>query len=217
MPEIRILLVDDHPILRAGLRAMLSYVDDMNVVGEAQDGQEALDQVAALQPDVVVMDVAMQGMNGLDATRAITERYPRTRVLVLSQHEDRQYVLPLLQAGAAGYIMKRALSTDLIRAIQAVYQGETYLHPSVSSIVLEEMLGSRHPEQADPDALTNRETEILKHIVMGKTNTQIAATLCLSVKTVEWHRSNLMNKLDIHNIADLVRYALQHGLVKGDS
>jgi DNA-binding NarL/FixJ family response regulator len=215
MPEIKVLLVDDHAILREGLRAMLGYYEDIHVVGEAQDGEEALAKVAALRPDIVLMDVAMRGMNGLEATRLISQRYPRTRVLVLSQHEDRQYVLPVLQAGASGYILKRALGADLITAIRTVFLGETYLHPSVSSIVLEEMRGNHHHNGIAPDSLTQREIDVLKHIVLGMTNTQIAAALSLSVKTVEWHRSNLMNKLDVHNVADLVRFALQHGLVEG--
>lgn len=212
MPEIRVLLVDDHSILREGLRALLSYYDDISVVGEAQDGQEALEKVGSLKPDVVLMDVAMKKMNGLEATREIRQKYPRTRVLVLSQHEDRQYVMPVLQAGAAGYLLKRAVGADLITAIRTVFSGETYLHPSVSTIVMEEMRGYH---QSHPlDALTDRETEILKHIVKGMTTAQIAVALSLSVKTVEWHRTNLMNKLDLHNVVDLVRYAIQNGLVE---
>lgn len=213
MSEIQVLLVDDHAILRAGLRALLGYYADIRVVGEAQSGEEALEQVDKHRPNVVLMDVAMQGMNGLEATQMITRRYPTTRVLILSQHEDRQYVIPLLQAGAAGYIPKRAMGKDLITAIRAVSEGETYLHPSISTVVIEEMRGSHQGgSKAKPDALTERETEILKCIAQGMTNSQIAVALSLSVKTVEWHRSNLMSKLDIHNVADLVRYALQNGL-----
>lgn len=215
MSEIRVLLVDDHAILRAGLRALLGYYADIKVVGEAQNGEEALDQVDKYRPKVVLMDVAMQGMNGLETTRLIRQRYPCTRVLVLSQHEDRQYVIPLLRAGAAGYIPKRAMGKDLINAIRAVSEGETYLHPSVSTIVLEEMCENQPSNgKINPDSLTQREIEVLEHIVHGMTNAQIAVALSLSVKTVEWHRSNLMSKLDIHNVADLVRYALQHGLVE---
>jgi DNA-binding NarL/FixJ family response regulator len=211
--EIQILLVDDHALLRDSLRALLSYYDDLLVVGEAQDGAEALAKVEALKPDVILMDVAMQRMNGLEATRLISQRFPNSRVLILSQHEDRQYVLPLLHAGAAGYILKRALGTDLISAIRAVYRGETYLHPSVSTILLDEMRRRQTPGSVSPDALTGRELQVLKLIVQGMTNSQIALALTLSVKTVEWHRANLMSKLDTHNTADLVRYALQHRLI----
>jgi DNA-binding NarL/FixJ family response regulator len=217
MAEIRVLLVDDHAILREGVRALLGFYEDILVVGEAQDGSEALEKVASLMPDVVVMDLAMQGMNGQEATRCICERFPGVRVLILTQHEDRQYVLPLLKAGAAGYLLKRAVGSDLITAIRAVHSGGTYLHPSVSTILLEEVRGSGCRDWKDPDALTERESEVLHYIVQGLTNSQIALTLSLSVKTVEWHRTNLMNKLGQHNVADLVRYALQKGLVEGSA
>jgi DNA-binding NarL/FixJ family response regulator len=158
------------------------------------------------------MDIAMPGMNGLEATRCIREQYPQTRVLVLTQHEDRQYVLPMLQAGAAGYVPKRALGSDLISAIRVVARGETFLYPSAATAVVEEI---RHPgegENGASESITPRELEILKHIVDGETNPQIALALSISVKTVEWHRANLMSKLDAHTVADLVRYALEHGL-----
>jgi DNA-binding NarL/FixJ family response regulator len=206
MSKIRVLLADDHAILSAGLRALLSYYDDVEVVGEARDGAEAVARVAELQPDVVLMDIAMPGMNGIDATRLIRKQHPETRVLALSQHGERQYVLTLLTAGASGYILKRALGSDLITALRTVAGGDTYLYPTVSDIVLEAM-------QNPGESLTPREAEILQHIVRGKTSPQIAEGLSLSVKTVEWHRNNLMSKLGVHNVAELVRFALQHGLV----
>ncbi len=212
MPKIRVLLVDDHAILREGLRALLSYYSEIEVVGEASDGATALAQIGQLTPDVVLMDIAMPGMNGLEATRCIREQYPQTRVLVLTQHEDRQYVLPLLQAGASGFVPKRALGSDLISAIRVVARGETFLYPSAATAVVEEI---RHPGEGNgsaPESITPRELEILKHIVSGETNSQIAAALSISIKTVEWHRANLMSKLDAHTVADLVRYALEHGL-----
>jgi len=206
VPEIRLLLVDDHAILTAGLRALLGYHDDIEIVGEAGNGTEALELVGELRPDVVLMDIAMPGLNGIEATRLIREQYPHTRVLVLSQHGERQYVFAVLQAGATGYILKRALGSDLLGALRAVARGETYLHPEVSTVLVEEV-------QCPDESLTPREKEVLEHIVQGETNRQIATSLSLSVKTVGWHRSNLMSKLNVHNSAELVRVALQCGLV----
>jgi DNA-binding NarL/FixJ family response regulator len=206
MGKIRVFLVDDHALMCEGLRALLSYYSDVEVVGDVRDGAQAIAQVGQLRPDVVLMDIAMPGMNGIDATRVICEKYPDTRVLIVTQHDDRQYVVPLLQAGASGYILKRALGSDLVSALRAVARGETYLHPDVSAALVEEV---RYPTES----LTPREQEILEHIVRGETNSQIADNLSLSVKTVEWHRSNLMSKLDAHNAAELVRIALQYGLV----
>lgn len=209
MEKIRVLLADDHAILSAGLRAFLSDYDDVEVVGDARDGEEVVALAAELKPDVVLMDIAMPGMNGIEATRLIRERQPETRVLVLTQHEERQYVLALLRAGASGYILKRALGSDLIAALRTVARGEPFLYPSASRALLEEL-------HAPSESLTPREREVLEHIVNGKTSPQIAEVLSLSVKTVEWHRSNLMSKLGVHNTAELVRYALQHGLVAGE-
>ena len=209
MPEIRTLLVDDYAILSAGLRALLGYCDDIEIVGEARNGTEAVELVGELRPDVVLMDIAMPGLNGIEATRLIREQYPHTRVLVLSQHGERQYVLAVLQAGASGYILKRALGSDLLQALRAVARGETYLHPEVSTVLVEEV-------RCPGETLTPREKEILEHIVHGETNPQIAASLSLSIKTVEWHRSNLMSKLNVHNAAELVLTALQRGLVVAD-
>ncbi len=214
MSKIRVLMVDDHAILREGLRALLSYYDDVEVVGEAQDGAESLARAGELLPDVVLMDIAMPGMNGLEATRQIRAQFPQTRVLVLTQHEDPQYVMPLLQAGASGFVTKRALGTDLINAVRVVARGETFLYPTAATAVVEEMR-RRRPSAADaPESLTPRELEILRHIVAGQTNAQIAAALSISIKTVEWHRTNLMSKLDVHSVADLVRYAMEHELTE---
>ena len=214
MPKTRVLLVDDHAILREGLRALLSYYDDIQVVGEAADGAESVTRAGELQPDIILMDIAMPGMNGLEATREVRTRYPETRVLILTQHEDPQYVLPLLQAGASGFVSKRALGTDLITALRVVARGETFLYPTAATMVVEEIRRRREETAVSPESLTPRELEILQHIVAGQTNAQIAASLSISVKTVEWHRSNLMSKLDVHSIADLVRYALEHELAE---
>ena len=207
MPKIRVLLADDHAILSAGLRALLGYYDDIEIVGEARHGTEAVELVRELRPDVVLMDIAMPGLNGIEATRLIRRQYPHTRVLILSQHGERQYVLAVLQAGASGYILKRALGSDLLGALRAVARGETYLHPEVSTVLVEEVRCPR-------ELLTPREREILAHIVHGETNPQIAASLSLSIKTVQWHRTNLMSKLNAHNAAELVRLALQRGLIE---
>ncbi|HEX9077244.1 MAG TPA: response regulator transcription factor [Anaerolineae bacterium] len=211
MGKIRVLLVDDHALLREGLRALLDRYPDLQVIGEAQNGEEAIAQVQVQQPDVVLMDIAMPGINGLEATRIIRQQYPRTRVLVLTQHEDRQYVMSLLKAGASGYVLKRALGKDLVSALRTVAQGEGFMYPSVTCTVLEQLQRSGTPQDKG-GLLTPREKEILSHIVHGATNPQIASKLSLSVKTVDWHRVNLMNKLGVHSVADLVRYALQNGL-----
>ncbi len=211
---IRVLLVDDHTILRIGLRAFLRYHDDIQVVGDAHDGNEALERVQDLHPDIVLMDVAMPGMNGIEATRLIRERFPETRVLILSQYEDAQYVIPLLRAGAAGYILKDALGTDLLSALRMVARGETFLCSSVANVLAQEIRDPGSGKSDTPEALTPREREILQRIAAGLTNSRIAEALSLSVNTVEWHRANLMNKLGVHTAGELVRYAIQHGLVE---
>ncbi|MCL4562007.1 MAG: response regulator transcription factor [Chloroflexi bacterium] len=210
---IRILLVDDHAILREGLRALLSYYPDIEVVGEAADGNQALECVADLSPDIVLMDLAMPGMNGLEATQQIHRRYPEARILILTQYEDQLYVMPLLRAGACGYVPKRALGTDLINALHAVAQGESYLYPSVATTVLTHLRQSEVPFTDGEKVLTSREKEILRLVAHGSTSRQIAGELEISVKTVDWHRSNLMKKLELCSVAELVRYALQHNLV----
>ena len=217
MGKIRVLLVDDHALMSEGLRALLNYYDDVDVVGDARDGVQAITQVGALQPDVVLMDVAMPGMNGIDATRVICEKYPQTRVLIVTQHDDRQYVVPLLQAGASGYILKRALGSDLITALRRAAKGEVYLDPAVSGVLVDELRHHAGAPKTGAEALTPREREILQHIVAGQTNAQIAAALFLSIKTVEWHRANLMNKLGVHSGSELVLRALRLGLVEDSS
>jgi DNA-binding NarL/FixJ family response regulator len=217
MTKIRVLLVDDHAILRVGLVSYLRYQEDIQVVGEAENGTQALALVEQLRPDVAVMDIGMPGMNGIQATRMIRERFPETRVLILSQYQDQEYVLPLLQAGASGYILKSAMGPELLTALRAVAKGEIFLCRPVASVLSGSL---RQPEtipSANDSALTPREQQILEQIAQGRTNTQIAAALSLSVNTIVWHRSNLMNKLGVHSVAELVRYAMQHGLLRESS
>lgn len=209
MHKTRVLLVDDHAILREGLRHMLEHHADIEIVGEAADGEEAVARTGELAPDIVLIDVAMPGLNGIEATRLIRERYPATRVLALSQHEDRRYVVSLLKAGAAGYIPKAALGADLVAALRAVARGQVYLHARVAAAAVQEMRG-------DVQLLTPRETEILKMVADGQTSAQIAQTLCLSVNTVDWHRAHLMSKLGAHSAVELVRRARERGLIDVD-
>lgn len=213
MGRIRLLLADDHAILREGLRAFLSYYPDVEIVGEAGDGLDAVELTEALRPDIVLMDIAMPRLSGLEATRRIRERFPGTRVLILTQYEDSPYVLPLLKAGASGYVLKRALGTDLVDALRAVACGESFLYPPVAKTVLEEIRQPHSPTVEGSAPLTSREQEVLRGVASGETSRQIAARLSLSAKTVEWHRSNLMAKLGLRSVAELVRYALEHGLV----
>ncbi len=211
---IRVLLVDDHTILRVGLRAFLRYHEDIRVIGEAEDGAEALARVEELRPDVILMDIAMPGMGGIEATRLVRERYPGTRVLILSQYNDPQYVLPLLRAGASGYLLKDALGNDLLSAVRAVAKGETFLCPSVAKMLTDEIRQPAGSRLDSPESLTPREQQILEHITQGQTSARIAEALSISVNTVEWHRANLMSKLGVHTVAELVRYAFQHGMVQ---
>jgi len=212
MSKISVLLADDHVILRAGLRALLETYPDIEVIGEAGDGEEAIRKVRELRPDVVLMDVAMPGMNGLVATRYILEQSPTTQVLILTQYGNKEYVLPLLQAGASGYVLKQAADTDLITAIRTVYRGESFLYPPIAKMVLDAYVSGE--ERTDPyERLTPREREVLVLIAQGYTNPEIAKILHLSPKTVDVHRTRLMQKLDLHSVAELTRYAIHHGLI----
>ncbi len=210
---IRILIADDHAIVRAGIRALLQLHPDFEVVGEAADGYEAILQARRLQPDVVLMDLAMPGMDGLAATHEIRRVAPQTRVLVLSQHENREYVLPALRAGAAGYVLKRAPDDTLIRAIRAVYAGETYVDPRLADLLVEEVRRSGEGPVDPLDTLTEREREILVLLAQGKSYQEIAQTLFISVKTVDFHRTNLMRKLGLKNRTELVQFAIRRGLI----
>ena len=214
MSGIRILLVDDHAILRAGLRALLANYSDLQVVGEAGDGAVALTRVNELKPDVVVMDVAMPGMNGLTATRQILEAHPETKVLILTQYSNKEYVLPLLKAGAGGYVLKQAVDTDLVAAIRAVARGESFLYPPVAKLVLEAYLKEPNGGSDDPyTQLTEREREILILVARGRSTREIAELLHISPNTVDVHRARLMQKLELHNIAEITSFAVRRGLL----
>lgn len=217
MKKIRLLLADDHAVLRAGLRMLLDAQPDMEVVGEAADGEETVERVLELKPDVVLMDIAMGGMNGITATREIERRLPQTRILVLTMHDDEEYLRQMLEAGASGYVLKRAADTELIAAIRAVQRDEIFLYPAFVRVLLGDLIGRKDSD--DPrqkhrqDVLSRRETEVLQLVALGYTNKQIAARLFLSVKTVESYRARIMGKLGLKSRAALVRYALRKGFL----
>lgn len=215
MKKIRVLIVDDHTLVREGVRAMLSLASDVEVVGEAANGREALEKTERLLPDVILMDLAMPIMGGLEATRRISRQFPASRVLALTQYDDSEYVIPVIEAGARGYITKMAAFSDLATAIQAVYRGESYLSPTAASALIDErQLKTNVETEVDPyQRLTDREREILKLIVEGRTAREIAEMLVVSRKTVEWHKSSLMNKLNIHNKTDLIKYAIRKTII----
>ena len=215
MDKIRVLLVDDHTILREGIKMLLEAQPDVEVVGEAEDGEEAVAKARALKPDVVLMDVAMPKLNGLEATRQIKKEDPNAQVLILSMHETEEYILPILEAGASGYVVKQTAAQELVSAIRAVYNGNSFLYPTVARKVIESFLKRNQPSKPDPtrDVLTERELEILKMVAEGLSNQQIAEKLFLSIKTVQAHRANIMEKLDIHDRVELVKYAIRNGLV----
>jgi DNA-binding NarL/FixJ family response regulator len=215
MSKIRILIVDDHAIFREGIRALLSDSEELEIVGEAGDGREALEKIQQLEPDVAIMDVAMPLMDGLEATRRIHKEYPGVRVLILTQYDSKEYVLPSLRAGASGCVPKRVVASELVSAIRAVHDGESFLHPSVAKLLVEDYL--QRTERDPYDTLTRREREVLKLVAEGHTNRDIAEMLAVSVKTVLGHRTNVMEKLGIHNRTDLIKYAIRKGLISVDS
>jgi DNA-binding NarL/FixJ family response regulator len=213
MARIRVLIVDDHAILREGIRALLSLYPDIEVVGEAEDGLQAISLTRQLGPDIVLTDIAMPGLGGLEATVEIRKQSPNSRVVILTQHDDSEYIFPILKAGASGYVLKKAVGTELVAAIRAVYRGESFLYPSVATAVIEGYLSRGEDSESSYDRLSDREKQVLKLIAEGHTNKEIAEMLSLSVKTVLAHRANLMEKLDIHNRTELVKYAIRKGLV----
>lgn len=208
--KIRVLLADDHAILRKGVRMLIDAQPDLEVVGEAKTGREAIEEARKLKPDVVVMDVSMPELNGIEGTRQICDELTQTKVIGLSMHKDSVYVRELLRAGARGYLLKDSEDDELLRAIRAVSRGEAFLSPAVSDAVLTDY---RKHVTNPVDLLTSREREVLAMIAEGKTNKEIANTLNLSVYTVESHRGSVMEKLNLHNTGDIVRFALRNGLM----
>ncbi|MCD6516718.1 MAG: response regulator transcription factor [Candidatus Aminicenantes bacterium] len=217
MKNIKVILAEDHTIVRKGLRSLLDIEEGIKVVGEAENGKQVIKKVAQLKPDVVVMDIAMPLLNGLEATRRIKKDFPRVRVLVLSVHEDEEYIFQTLKAGASGYLLKNAAPTDLVSAIKAAYRNEAFLSPSISKKVVKEYIrqaAGTSREENSYEKLTNREREVLQLLAEGRTVKEIAHLLYLSTKTVQAHRAHLREKLNINSNAELIKYAIRKGLIK---
>ncbi|HEX6796375.1 MAG TPA: response regulator transcription factor [Ktedonobacterales bacterium] len=214
--KVRVLIADDHTILRAGLKMMLNAQPDIEVVGEASDGHQAVSEAQRLLPDVIIMDITMPECNGIEATKQVKRLLPETRVLVLTMHENEEYLFQMLRAGAAGYMLKEAADTELISAIRVVSSGRFYLSPSAQSMMVSDYLQRVHTgeERDSYSALTEREREILKLVAEGLTNNQIGERLFISPKTVDTHRTHIMDKLNLHNRAELVKFAMRRGLLE---
>ncbi|NOX63914.1 MAG: response regulator transcription factor, partial [Chloroflexi bacterium] len=221
MKPIRIFLADDHSVLRAGLRALLEAEPDMRVVGEADEGASCIQQVVALQPDVVLLDINMPGVNGLEALKRLREQAPDSRVLILTMHDDAGYLRQALGLGGAGYVLKQAAGDELLMAIRTVHSGGVYLHPKHTQILLEQSLNQQKEDAAAPQtekearyrSLSRRESQIFKLVALGYRNNEIAEKLFLSVKTVETYKARLMQKLGVRSRVELVRYALELGIL----
>jgi two-component system, NarL family, response regulator NreC len=215
MSKIRLLLVDDHAVVRSGLRMLLEAQDDMEIVGEATTGEEALRLVYTKKPHVVLMDVQMPGMNGIETTREVKKCNDETAVLTLTMYENEQYFFEMLKAGASGYVPKRAAPDELVNAIRTVHRGDVYLHPTMANLLVQHYLTNAPTEEKDNalTILTPREREVLTHIAEGMTNSEIADQLTISVKTVDRHRENMMQKLNMHNRIELVKFAIRNGLI----
>jgi len=218
MEPIRILIADDHAVMRAGLRLVLNGQEDMQVVDEAGDGWQTVEKAVALKPDVVLLDITMPGLSGLEAARQIRQRAPEVKLLVLTMHDDEAYLRQFLQIGAAGYLVKKAADTELVAAIRAVNRGESFIHPSLTRVLIDGYLHQAQPVRAKESAeeLTPRETEVLRLVAQGYTSQQIAQSLSISVATVETHRAHIMEKLGLRGRAQLFRYAVSRGLLNPD-
>ncbi|HTY37129.1 MAG TPA: response regulator transcription factor [Bacteroidota bacterium] len=218
MDKIRILLADDHTLIRSGIATLLQSIKEFSIVGEAEDGEDAVHKTSELRPTVVVIDLSMPKLSGIEATKIIKKRYPETNVLVLTMHENEEYVYQILKSGASGYVLKSAGRDELATAIRAAAKGEKFFSPRISQLMAEGYV--KRVEKGGQDApkldvpLTRREREILALVANGFTNQQIADQLFISPRTVDTHRTNIMQKLDIHDLANLVRYAIEHGIIK---
>jgi two-component system response regulator NreC len=215
MSEIRLLLVDDHEVVRTGLRMLLESQSDIKILAEASTGAEAIQMAREFNPDVVVMDITLPDITGIEATRQLKERQPEIAVVALTIHEDEQYFFEMLQAGASGYVPKRAAPEDLITAIRAAFAGEIYIYPSLAKALVSDYLGRSRidPQEAPLEALTPREEEVLELLAEGLSNDEIADRLVISRHTVARHRENLMGKLNLHSRSELVKYAIRKGLI----
>jgi DNA-binding NarL/FixJ family response regulator len=216
MGKIRVMICDDHTILREGIRLLLNSQPDIEVVEEAVDGREAVEKARAVKPDVILMDIAMPFLNGLEATKQIRRDNPNARVLVLTMYESDEYVSQMLEAGAAGYVLKKVAGSELVYALRAVYQGEAFLYPSITKRLVEDYLRrvESGQERDTFDGLTDREREVLQLIAEGHTNKEIADLLNLSVRTVQNHRAHIMEKLGMHDRGELIKYAIQKGIIE---
>jgi RNA polymerase sigma factor (sigma-70 family) len=215
MKKIKILFADDHTLIRGGLRLIVEQQPDMTVVGEAEDGRKAVTLAASLNPDVAVLDIGMPNLNGIEAAKQITQAEPRTAVVVLSMHRDETYILRALKAGVRGYLLKDSAESDLVRAIRAVAEGKSFFSPAVSKVLLEDYMRKLQRTGAEDsyDLLTPREREILQLVAEGKSSKEIASTLNLSVYTVETHRANIMEKLKLKSLPELILYAVRKGII----
>lgn len=214
MKSIRIALIDDHAVLRSGLRLLLEQQEEMTVVGEAGTGEEGLEMVECESPDIVLMDLSLPGINGIDLTRRLVQRDESCRVIALTMYEDERHVREVLEAGAAGYVSKCAADSELVDAIRAVARGEMFVHPAVARNIVAGYLGREETSPGESDPLSDRELEVLTLLALGHTNQEVADKLFISVKTVETHKSRIVSKLGFRTRADLVRYALDRGLLQ---
>jgi two-component system, NarL family, response regulator NreC len=212
---IRIVIVDDHQVVRSGLRMLLAGEEDVEISGEAGTAREALQLVETIKPDVVLMDIGLPDMSGIDATREIKRSFPAVAVVALTIHEDEEYFFRMLEAGAGGYVPKRAAPEELLTAIRTAARGEVYLYPSMASLLVKDYLAQDHSgDTATIDGLTDREQEVLRYLAEGLSNDEIAEQLVISPKTVSRHRENIMQKLHLHSRSELVRYAIRKGIIK---
>ena len=212
----RLLLVDDHAVVRSGLKMLLGSESDVEIVGEAGTAAEAIEAAATALPDVILMDIGLPDLSGIDATRLIKKRFPHIAIVALTIHEDEEYFFKMLEAGASGYVPKRAAPEELVRAIRLAASGDVYLYPSLAKLLVADYLTQDHPadEKSSLEGLTDREREVITYLAEGTSNEEIAVSLVISPKTVERHRENIMRKLNLHSRSELVRYAIRKGIIK---